>query len=278
MQRSAAFAIMAGLLLVPATATAHSSGGPALNHVQVKPLQLEANASQTVWIETGEGPWQAGMILVLFVSFYNESRDVAVELLFNHSTVVQSWRFVTDAIHKASVRLPFDEGPYELRFTNRAVGQTQLFFYFDQTCNCVAKPVPLDEGWVVFHYDLRAGRTYEIATPVPAQWKLRAVLALGGRETGAWPADFEILQEATLQGAPYWINFTVTPAEDERHFVFYEALEGSPAFPDPGKYVDVTPRLQDLTDDAGGESPGFGLWVALAGLGLGAAQTRGRRR
>lgn len=273
MKRSlaAAFAVLA-VLAFPASA--HQQTGGPLAHVSVQLAPLEPGESRAFWIEPGaeEGPWRAGMVIVLFVQFYNEARDAKVELLFSEVEVVKSWRLTDDVHHKVSTVLPFDDGPYELRFTNNATAKTQILFFFDQTCNCTAKPIPLDEGWVVFHYDFKADRRFLVAVPVLVEnWTVQGQLAWLRGEDGRWPDDFEILEDQTVSGG--WLNFTGVPESDRRYYIFYHAVSGSPSFPSPDQYVFITPLLEV----EGEKAPSLAFLGVVAAIGA-AALVQARRR
>jgi hypothetical protein len=134
-------------------------------------------------------------------------------------------------------------------------------FLFDQTCACVAKPIPLAWSSVIFHYDLKKHHSYTIGYPLIQGWTVDASLARRTNEASHWPQDFSIIQTKQFAG-PGWLNLTAKPDADERYYVFLTALRGSPTFPDPSTYVEISGILED---HGKGKSPGFDtVLMALA--------------
>lgn len=260
--RTAASVLLLLAVIVP-VAVAHGGTGAAQTHLSIAPLQLEPGQNHTIEIETGEGPWIAGMVFIVYVQFFNDARDLKVELLLGDESIVTSWTFGADERHKASTRIPQDAGPYHVRITNLAAKQTQLWFYFDQDCNCTFKPVPLDEGWVLFAYDLKKGHRYDLGFPLVRGWSVEGTVATLARPAAVYPEDFTILQRVTADG-PRWLNFTFTPSADAKYYVFATATEGSPRFPNPDQNALVA--LTPLLEDKGGKSPAVGVAAVVACL------------
>lgn len=254
--------VLAIVILAPAVA-AHVQTGTAQTHLSVRSVELSPGENHTFAIETGEGPWLEGMVFILYLQFLNESRQVLVELLFGDFDVIANWTFTDDERHKVSTLIPFDEGPYSLRVSNLAETETRLFYYFDQNCNCTFKPVPLDEGWVIFHYDVPQDRVVTVGFPLIANWTVEGVLAARTGTGAAYPDDFRIIETQTMSGTA-WLNFTLAEA-GTRHYLFLTALAGSPTFPNPNVFVQLTPLVeQRAVDTPGPLSPAVLIAVALA--------------
>jgi len=255
--------LLVPLLLAP-NAAAHTQSGDAQSHLTVRRVPLAPGASSAYFVEPGmeEGPWVAGMVFVLYLQFNNASRDLHVELVLNDKDVVADWTLTGEVRHKVSAGIPVDKGPYELRFTNLADAPTSFDYYFDQNCACTYKPVPLDEGWVVFAYDLVKGHTYTVGFPLIPSWRVQGVVATRTRDASSYPDDFAVLQNVSAAG-PQWLNLTVKPDKSTRHYFFMTALEGSPSTPSQ-VYVGLTPLLEEKKAD----SPGLGFVLALLGLVL----------
>lgn len=256
------------LFLLP-LAAAHGPGASEQAHLNVRPVTLDPGASATYPIETGEGPWIKGMVFVVYVVFFNESRNLDVSLVYNDTTDATTWTGLAEERNYLSARIPYDDGPYDLRFTNRADHQVRLLFYFDQTCNCSMKPVPLKEGWVVFGYDLKKGHRTRIAMPLVATWTVEGSLTTLANDRARFPDDFHVVDHRTASG-PHWLNFTVDPPRDDRYVVFLTVHEGSPTLPDPKKYVSITPLVEDVK----GTSPAAGLALLLLASAVAVAWAR----
>jgi hypothetical protein len=268
--RTASLALLAALLLFVPLAGAHTGEGSGQRHLEVRPVQLGPGEHRDYLIESEEGPWQAGMVFLLYVQFHNGTRDVLAELVHATGEVVLSWNLTAERRHHVTGRIPYDAAHYELRMTNIADNRTQFFFYFDQNCNCTFKPVPLQDGWVLLSYDLRRGRDYYIGFPLAAGWTVEAALATRTHDASIYPQAFDELQRKQETG-PGWLEFNVQPADDARHYVFIWAREGSPPLPDPQRFVSITPLLEDRTPK---DSPGAALAAVLAALGIAVAVRR----
>jgi hypothetical protein len=268
--RPLAAPFLVAVLLLP-TAFAHTQAGDAQTHLTIRRVPLQPGANASYSIETGEGPWLAGMVFVLYLQFNSPARNVNVQLVFAETEIVANWTLEDGVRHKVSARIPLDDGPYELRFRNLADEATSFDYFFDQNCNCTYKPVPLDESWVVFGYDLRKGHEYRIGFPLLESWTVEGVLATLRSDRASYPDDFDVLDNLTASG-PNWLNFTVKPAASGTYYLFLTAHEGSPSQPDPMKFVGLTPLLEETK----GKSPGPG--ALLAALGLLAAAIGARRR
>lgn len=262
------------LLLVLALPVAMAQSDP-LPHVNVKPVQLGPNETAAFDIVTGEGPWLEGMVFIISVHFFNSSRDLAVDLVMGEDDVVASWTLDAQApVQQASARIPADDGPYALRFQNHDEGETQFFFYFDQTCNCALKPIPLKEGWVVFHYDLTKDTTYTIRYPLTEDWRVRGVLATLEEDRARFPDDFLVAADQTAE-APLWLNLTVRPEQDQRYYVFVFGEAGAPTVPNPREFIQLSAIVDTEGGNDGGDSPSLsGILVMVAVAGMAAVARR----
>lgn len=266
-------------LLVAPLAVAHTlTADEPMGHITVKSLSLEPGESQNFSIipGMGEGPWRAGDTLVLFVWFFSPPQALSVKLVYNHTDILEDW-LLGVAPAKANyltAMMPRAQGPYELVFANPATDSTaQFYFYFDQTCSCSMKPIPLDDGWVVFHYDLRAGQGYQLGVPMDEGWTVDGKLAKRPGANATWPDDYEILQETTAQG-PAWVNFTVFPDEDARYFLLLFAREGT-GFDASGAPTPIfmTPLLEGAKKP-GKPDPTVGVALACAAIAIGLWRVR----
>lgn len=271
--RSAAVLLLLAVL-TPSVA-AHTPGqGNSQTHLSVAYFALQPNQSKATWIETGEGPWEAGMVFVLYLCFRDGARDADVTLELEDGTPVESWRLADDACHKKATQIPLDDGPYHLNVTNRGSTNSSLWYYFDQTCNCTLKLITLPGGFVVFSYDLKEGRRYNIGFPLVDGWSTQGTVATLEYETVSWPDAFAPIVEAAAEG-PGWMNLTFEAVRDGPHYVFVHERAGVTLNPQTGQPepVHLTPLVEELD---GGKSPGPAL--ALAALALASVGVALRRR
>lgn len=257
-----ALAVM--LALVPGGAAHAVDSGTAQTHLTVKIARLESGANESVAIETGEGPWQKGMIFIFYTYFSNATGDLQVDLVYNHSEVVKSWRLSGVAAAKAAAQIPHDVGPYELVFTNRGVSAIQYAFFFDQTCNCTTKFITLPGGFVVFRYDLEAGRKYSIGYPLANDWKAHAEIARLVDARADYPTDFATEASAAAE-APRWMNLTFSPKTTGQYYVFITEEHGVKNGPD-GRPIPL--ELTALFESAKAKSSALSVAAVVVGSAM----------
>jgi MYXO-CTERM domain-containing protein len=207
----------------------------------------------------------------------NASLDVAFR--HEHEGVTATWRWDpwTFAANTTKVR---HEGRHEVILTNNGDESVLYAFYYDQSCNCAGKVIPLPGGVVLFNNMFPAGHTVNIAYPLLAGWHLYGALATHDetKPTASWPEDFEILAETEArgparEGAPVgWLNFTFEPAETRMHYVYLKALAG--ADPDDPVLLSPVHDVTAKTADTDEESPAPWLLLPIAAVGLAALLRR----
>lgn len=228
------------LILLAASAAppgAAHEGGPGFHHLSVDVRELNATESRSYALESDEGPFREGWVFIVYGGTEGPGR-VIVNLTHANRTVTQ-WQWGAGSFHKNTTRLPATGG-YNLTLWNPSDARVRYAFYFDQSCNCQSKVIPLPGGFVLFNYDFPAGRDAFVGFPTLPGWHLQGAVATLREGTEAhWPQDFEILveQEARDRG---WINFTFKTPTTTRYYVFMEALAGA-SLENP---VELTPLVE----------------------------------
>lgn len=257
------------LLLVAAPPTMAHGQGQGFGHLNVDVRELGPGENRTLHLEPSmeSGPLQADWVFITYALVEGPAPVMAT--LTYEGVPTSRFLWVTGA-NSNSTRLQFS-GEHDLTLNNPSRNEsTKYAFYFDQSCNCAGKLIPLPGGFVLFNYDLPAGRDVFIGFPLISGWHIRGAVATLPGEDARWPSDFSNVTSGEARG-PGWLNLTFRTSEAERYYVFVEALDGA-SLEDP---LDLTP----LVEVEGGSTPvGPGLvWVGTLAALVGARAQRTRR-
>lgn len=260
-------------LLVPSPLA--SGGHPpeeeaeAFTHITLSVEDLPPGETVVHHLLSPEGPLRAGWIYIIYGGVQGEGQVVVN--LTHAGDLTDRFVWTGGAFHKNSTKIQ-GTGDHDLVLWNPTNDTVRYAFYYDQSCNCAGKSIPLPGGFVLFNNKFQAGRevTYDLFVYDEAI-TLKAALAAYDpeRSTADWPEDFDILEEKTVSGKD-WLNFTFTPEETATYYVFYEAVAGA----SPEEPVMLTPIIEVESDE--GEAPASVVaWLFLAlVLLVGAARRR----
>lgn len=292
-------------LLAPAAllATLASAAAPSLAHEDhtphVNPLTADLGPGEDrTWFleftedETSGGKFGAGWVFVVSAR-HLEGPAARIELLTaGDNRTVGSWTVEPgNATQVFSGFMP-SEDFYSLRVTNPAEeGRLRMIFFYDQSCNCAAKPIPFEvpDGLVVFNIDVVQGRRVKAEILEPPAMSIDLWLATRTDEASVWPEDFRVLQESREarafreEGAPSEgrvHTFEFTADATQRYYFFAQSDE---VFRDridpqsPGASLLIVPQYE-VTEGEPKATPLGGLLplAALALAGLLAAALRAR--
>lgn len=261
------------LVLVLALAGATDADHPddPLDHLHVTVKDLGPGETHRVPIEsTSHGELKAGWIYIVHgLVEGNESIQVALERDHEpaENTENETWQPGYNTMYTKIA----ETGPHDLVLHNPGDETIRYGFYYDQSCNCVGKAIPLPEGVVLFNYPLPADTPFQISysiafeRPVP-EWGVKASLAThdNSSTTASWPEDFDILEEKEISSdkRQHWLNFTFQTDAQGTYYVHLEALKGT----DPGNPMLMSGIAEPLTSDQAVEqSPAPMLLPLVAG-------------
>jgi hypothetical protein len=270
--RLASAAIAIALVMgLPAGFAAHPEGGERpLGHLHLDVRDLGPGESYVHHVESVEGPLRAGWIYILY-GYVEGDGHVIVEL-DHEGNVTDRFVWTGGGYHHNSTKVRHS-GAHDLTLTNPTNATLRYAFYYDQSCNCDGKVIPVPRGFVLFNHDFEAGREVRHALYVYDEAiTLRARLATHDKDlaTGNWPADFRVLDEQTVDGQA-WIEFRFTPPVTQTYYVFYEALRGG----SPQDPIVLTPVIE-VQDDDHERAPAL-LAIALVLVLVGAVAIAARR-
>jgi MYXO-CTERM domain-containing protein len=203
--RFLALALLAVLAPLP-FADAH--GGGEFPHVNPFPVRLgpgEAQFLELTFEENmtkaaeGNHSFEAGWVFVLSAFLTSDSAPVQVALHPGHNLsrgpAVANWTLASHGTQVVTAGMPVtDVYTLELRHGG-GPGRTNMTFFYDQSCECAGKPIPLEvpNGAVLFNVDVKQGQTWKATFPEPPAYDLSIVLAERTNPLSRWPQDFSVL-------------------------------------------------------------------------------------
>lgn len=256
------------------------SGSDHLQHISPTFGPLGPGQNQTHHLQFENGSFVAGWVFLVYGTVgvagdpAGEAPNVSLELrlLFN-GTLVRSWTWTAGSWNFHTVTLPY-RGEYELALRNPHDFSVSYVFYFDQSCDCLAKTITLPQGIVVFNYPFQTGERASFGVPTLEGWDVEARMATREHDLGVWPDDYDVVQSASHAGKG-WLYLNFTAAKSDTHYFFVQALEGArfSTTREEMRVVELTPLLERFAEAT---SPGPSL--ALGALVLFAAGSIWSRR
>ena len=209
-------------------------------HLCVDVQDLAPGETKVRGLTSPEGPLRAGWIYIIYGGVQGNGSVIA-ELRSDNASV-ERFVWTQGQFHQNSTKIQVT-GNHTLHLTNPSETESVRYaFYYDQSCNCIGKLIPLHGGFVLFNYVFPEGRTAHFDLFVyDARHTLHGAVATHDESlpTAHWPDDFAILDEKTVTGRA-WLNFSIVPEETGTYYVFLEALAGA----DPNAPIDLTPVIE----------------------------------
>ncbi len=267
------------LLLATSVAGHPGEAEDHVQHMQINKGSLEPGANTTYHINFQGQPFEAGWIMIV-----QGKVSAPVDVVLSHGgQAVKGWTWTSDAINSHTTALPAT-AEYEVQLSNPGDENATFAFTYDQTCECSAKVVSMDDGTVFFNWQLAAGETASIdynltfidqvdptkpkLVPSIDGFRIQAQAARQIADGGVWPQDFEMLG---LQQANDSFSMALTAEEADRYIVqmtvTYDAADGHSVLIWP--FLDLTP----VAADKGSPGPAIGA-LLVGALTLAAIRRR----
>ncbi|MFQ5908961.1 MAG: hypothetical protein ACE5JE_09100 [Thermoplasmata archaeon] len=216
----AAVFLFAGLL-TGLPVLGHGGSEPEIPHTELQTIQLAPGDLESFKVSFGDSPLSRGWLFVLNGRLTVADGPVIAELSLNGSTVARWVWAVRSEVQVETTILP-ETAFYEISFRNTGLDSTTLEIFYDQSCECVGKFLPMRGGVVIFQADLRAGETMNVEFLTTEDLEVHVDLAVRRGESGVWPDDFKILDSLdTLDGESMLIHSAETT---ERHYMITRAV------------------------------------------------------
>src|SRR5262245_37786978 len=147
------------LLLVAISAGLARAEDGGVDHVTLMEGELAPGASRVYQLKFGEGDLRRGWLFALV----GQVRAGAAELTLLDPTgqPAAQWRWEpTDMPRWDTIAIPRD-GEYRLRVASAGAAGLRYSLYYDQSCFCAGKKLPLEGGVVVFQGSAAPGSLVE---------------------------------------------------------------------------------------------------------------------
>lgn len=275
----AALALLLGCAGTAATLAA--DGG--VDHVTLIEGELAAGASKVYQLKFGEGALRQGWLFALVGRVRAGAADLT--LLDPTGKPAGQWRWETsDAPRWEGLTIPRD-GDYSLRVAGVGAQTLRYTLYYDQSCFCAGKKVPLEGGVVIFQGSAAAGAPVEAWLGINDGMETSVQVAYRVAASGRWPDDYRIIPvtpSIDTQGETFrQESLAFTAPSSDPYFVIVQSRKGAGG-------ISFLAQEDQGTDAAAiaGAAPAGNRWllfvaaaaggVALAALALAAlARVRG---
>jgi hypothetical protein len=185
------------LIVALALLLAMIGAGPAraeeggVDHVTLMEGQLAPGASRVYRLKFGEGDLRRGWLFALV----GQVRAGAAELtlLDPAGQPAGQWRWeAADTSRWDGIAIPRD-GEYRLRVASVGAAELRYSLYYDQSCFCAGKKLPLEGGVVIFQASAAAGSPVEAFLLTEGDLETSVQVAYRTGAAGHWPADYRVL-------------------------------------------------------------------------------------
>jgi hypothetical protein len=247
------FAVLLALSLLVMSASARAAED-GVDHVELVEGQLAPGAERVYDLKFGEGPLRQGWLFGLMGQIKAGTADLT--LLDPAGQPAAQWRWDTTAQPRwDGLALPSD-GDYRLRVASVGAEELSYALYYDQSCFCAGKLMPLEGGVVIFHGSASAGAPVEAWLGANSGMETSVQVAYRAAPAGRWPADYQLL-DVDLG----------SDVQDDGRFR-QEAVRFTAASPEP-YYIIVKSRkgtgaISFLAQEGVAEPAGAPVWLLVA--------------
>jgi hypothetical protein len=184
-------AIGLGLLLACCFVQPARADDGGVDHVTLMEGRLAPGASRVYRLKFGEGDLRQGWLFGLVGQIHSGAADLT--LLGPDMKPAAQWHWdTTDAPRWDGIAIPRD-GAYSLRVASGGSAELRYTLYYDQSCFCAGKKVPLEGGVVIFQGSASAGAPVEAWLAMDKGMQTHVQLAYRSAPAGRWPDDYRLL-------------------------------------------------------------------------------------
>jgi len=216
-----------GLML--ATASARGAGG-GVDHVTLIEGELAPGTSRVYDLKFGEGPLRRGWLFALVGQV--SAGTAGLTLLDPGGQPAAEWRWeATTAPRWDGLTLPSD-GEYRLRVTSDSDAALRYTLYYDQSCFCAGKKMPLEGGVVIFQGSAPAGAPVEAWLGMDSSMETSVQVAYRAAPAGRWPDDYQQISvvpssETQDDGRFLQESLAFTAASSDPYYVIVQSRKGT---------------------------------------------------
>ena len=170
-------------------APAHAADG--VDHVTLIEGELAPGAARTYQLVFAEGDLRAGWLFALVGQVQAGIADLT--LIGPGGEQASHWRWTPTAAPRwDGIALPRD-GAYSLRIGSAGDAALRYTLYYDQSCFCSGKKLPLEGGVIIFQASAAPGTRLESFLAMDTTMDTSVQLAYRAAPAGRWPDDYRIL-------------------------------------------------------------------------------------
>jgi hypothetical protein len=278
MRRMSICVLALGLMIVAAPARAAGGG---VDHVTLIEGELAPGASRVYDLKFGEGPLRRGWLFALVGQV--SAGTASLTLLDPGGQSAAQWRWDTTIEPRwDGLTLPSD-GDYRLRVASDGAAALRYTLYYDQSCFCAGKKMPLEGGVVIFQGSAPAGSPVEAWLGMDSGIETSVQVVYRAAPAGRWPDDYQQVNvapssETQDDGRFIQESITFTAVSSDPYYIIVRSQKGIGGI----SFLTQEGMAADVSEPA--RSPiwllaiaGAAAAAALAALGM-AARTWLRRR
>jgi hypothetical protein len=162
-----------------------------VDHVTLMEGELAPGAARVYRLKFGEGDLRQGWLFALVGQIRSGAADLT--LLGPDMKPAAEWHWdTTGAPRWDGIAIPRD-GAYSLRVASRGGSGLRYTLYYDQSCFCAGKKLPLEGGVVIFQGSARAGAPVEAWLAMDKGLQTHVQVAYRSTPAGRWPDDYRLL-------------------------------------------------------------------------------------
>jgi hypothetical protein len=222
------FLLLASALPLLAPAPARADGG--VDHVTLMEGELAPGAARDYRLKFGEGDLRRGWLFALVGQIRAGTADLT--LLDPSGQPAAHWRWdTTDAPRWEGIALPRD-GSYSLRVANSGAAPLRYTLYYDQSCFCAGKKLPLEGGVVIFQSSATPGAPVEAWLATDKGMEISVQVAYRVAPAGRWPDDYRQLAVTPRLDTQAGDSFrqesiTFTAASADPYYIIVQGRSGT---------------------------------------------------
>jgi hypothetical protein len=224
------FLIAVLVLMLTCGAGMTRAEGSGVDHVTLMEGELAPGTSRVYRLKFGEGDLRRGWLFALVGQVRAGTADIT--LLDPASQPAAQWRWdAMDAPRWDGVAIPRD-GEYRLRVASAGTATLRYTLYYDQSCFCAGKKLPLEGGVVIFQGSAAPGAQVEAWLATEGGLETSTQVAYRSRPAGRWPDDYRLLPVVPHLDTPGGDSFrqeslSFTAESSDPYYVIVQGRKGT---------------------------------------------------
>jgi hypothetical protein len=261
-------AALALLLVASGAGLARAEDG-GVDHVTLMEGELAPGASRVYQLKFGEGDLRRGWLFALVGQVHAGAADLT--LLDPAGQPTAQWRWEpTDAPRWDGIAIPRD-GQYRLRVASAGAATLRYTLYYDQSCFCAGKKLPLEGGVVIFQGSAAPGSPVEAWLATEGDVETSVQVAYRSGPDGRWPVDYRVLPVAPRldtrsDGSSHQESLTFTAESPDPYYLIVQSRKGTGGISFLAEEGDAAGTTGLVQVAPAGQS--WLLWVAAAAIGV----------